>query len=154
VPEVPPADLIGRDELVEWLRAGASVLRLTMVSGVAGIGKSSVIRAVAAAAMDDGAVVGWGTCVEGGSVAGYWPWTQALDHLVRTVGRDAALGAAGEDASLLAPLVPSLGTGTTTAATDRDRLVLWDAVGRFLESLAGERAVTVVIDDLQWADES
>ena len=144
-------DLIGRDELVRRL---LDARRLTLVSGVAGIGKSSVVRAVAESAAANGAAVGWGTCVEGGSVPGYWPWTQALEDLVHTVGADTAQEAAGEDASILAALLPAFGGNTANVTTDRDRLVLWDATARLLESLAAGQPVVVVIDDLQWADAS
>jgi AAA ATPase domain len=158
VPTDPTERLIGRDDLVGRIRAaldpGPAGRCLTLVSGAAGIGKSSVVRVVAASAGADGAAVGWGTCVEGGSVPGYWPWTQALEDLVRCVGRERARAAAGEDARQLVALIPAFGAVSTTEATDRDRLLLWDAVARLLEALAADQAVIVVIDDVQWADES
>lgn len=125
-----------------------------LVAGEAGIGKTSLVRAAVANAAREGARVTWGTCLDVDGAPGYWPWTQAVDNLVRQLGRDAALAVAGDDASVLASMVPSLGTPSHSESSARDRLLLMDAVLRFLDGLAAIEPVVVVLDDLQWADES
>ncbi len=159
----PPGDdagIVGRaDErhrLARAARASSQGRRTAvLVSGEAGIGKTSLIRAAIEAFTDDSALVGWGTAWHGGGAPGFWPWTQALDDLVRRIGRDAALAAAGQDGGLLSAVLRDLGPAReTTDDPDRHRLLLLDGVVRWLETLSADQHVVIVLDDLQWADAS
>ena len=105
----------------------AGRMRLAMVSGEAGIGKTALVAAVADDASDD-ATVCWGTCWHGAGAPGYWPWTQALDALAAAVGRDLAAELAGEDRELLATIAPALGPATDLG--DQGTFLLFDAVAR------------------------
>ena len=164
MPNAPAEDLIGRDRLLERVRTQVARAlngqRATvLVAGEAGIGKTSLIRAAAALAAERGARTAWGACVDVDGVPGYWPWTKALDDLVHSIGFDAAKRAAGDDRALLASIVPSFGNPPSGGLSPGDsperlQLVLMDAVSRFLDALAKEGPVIVVLDDLQWADES
>ncbi len=152
-------ELVGRDQPLA--RLAARLLQLSegerptiLVAGEAGIGKTSLIRGAVADAAGQGARVAWGTCVDADGAPGFWPWTQALDGLVREIGLESAVGAAGEDLPLLASIIPRLGAPSHLEASARDRLLLMDALGRFLDAVAGGGPVVVVLDDLQWADES
>ncbi|HVW31039.1 MAG TPA: adenylate/guanylate cyclase domain-containing protein, partial [Acidimicrobiia bacterium] len=80
----PAGSLIGRDQLLGRLgvlvgRALAGQRVTVMVTGEAGVGKTSLLRAAAAVAAGPGARIGWGTCLDVAGAPGYWPWTQALD---------------------------------------------------------------------------
>lgn len=130
-----------------------------LVSGEAGIGKTSLIRAALDEASADSstgaAVLGWGTCWHGDGAPGFWPWMQALDEVANSVGSEAASTAAGHDRGLLSLLVRELGTPEPSVGDpDRQRLLLLDAAADWLETLAVDRHVVVVLDDLQWADAS
>jgi hypothetical protein len=141
--------LVGRDAALQQVRralAGGAVF----VRGEPGMGKTALLRAAVA---ESDAHLGWGTCVESGA-PGFWPWTQALSGLVRAVGLEPALHAAGHDRGLLATLVPALGDPGAADPTDRDRLLLLDATVSWLDALASDHPVVVVLDDLQWADAS
>ncbi len=128
-----------------------------LVSGEAGIGKTSLIRAAldGSTASSASAVVGWGTCWHGDGAPGFWPWMQAFNGLTKAVGSDVASAAAGRDAGLLALLIRELGSPLSTSGDpDQHRLLLLDAAAGWLEAMAADRHVVVVLDDLQWADSS
>jgi hypothetical protein len=135
--------------------------RLMLVSGEAGIGKTALIGAVTERA---GVRLGWGTCADAERTPAFWPWTAALRGLLRALDPGEAHVVTRTDANELARLLPELADqGTEPAAQelsddprgiDVARLRLFDAVTRFLERLASQQATAVVLDDLQWADES
>lgn len=153
-------DLVGRAALQAHLRrlagrVGAGQRTTVLVAGEAGIGKTSLLRDLVAAASGLRMRTAWGTCLDVEGAPGYWPWTQALDGLVRAVGVDRVRTAIGDDAALLAPVVPSLaGAPDPGPVSERNRLLAMDATARLLDALADAEPLLVVIDDLQWADES
>src|SRR4030095_11481068 len=85
----------------------AGQTRVAIVTGEAGMGKTTLVTALATAARPD-AIVGWGACWEGGGVPGYWPWTKALGALAEEVGTERAIALTADDTSLLATVVPAL----------------------------------------------
>lgn len=155
---VKGAELVGRHGPQRRLLAAleealAGHGRLVLVSGEAGIGKTALVGAVADAAADRAFVV-WGTCWDGGGAPGYWPWSQALDMLVEAVGKERAARLAGDDVALLASIVPALEVGSHHADSggDQTRLSLFSAMERWLARISAIRPVTVVLEDLHWAD--
>lgn len=152
-------DLFGRDRLVASLaalvdRVVAGERVTAFVAGEAGIGKTSLLRVIAGHATARGVVTAWGTCLDVEGAPGYWPWTQALGGLLRTAGGASVLDELGDDASLLATIVPSAGRSPTGELSERDRLLAMDASRRLLEAQARKGPVLLVLDDLQWADPS
>jgi DNA-binding SARP family transcriptional activator len=83
VPAGPGSDrLVAREDelrVLEELLARARHGRggLTLVTGEAGIGKTSLARAVADLATARGFRVEWGRCLDGGTAPAFWPWTRA-----------------------------------------------------------------------------
>ena len=157
-PTLPFGRLVGRERPIERLdravqRVAGGEAAVLLLAGEAGIGKSTLLGVAAERATSHGVQVAWGNCLDGAGTPGYWPWTQALEHLVREREPDDVREAIGEDAALLASMVPSLGErGGTTS--ERDRLLAMDATARMLVTLATDRPILVVLDDLQWADDS
>lgn len=146
--------LVGRDPQLALLHEVIGRARddgaVALVVGHAGIGKTSLVRAIAGRT---GPRVGWGTCLEGPGAPGYWPWTQALNALARAVGLAHARDIAGDDLALLGVIVSALneqGSGSDGSVP----LLLWDATARWLQALAAQGPLLIVLDDLQWADDS
>ncbi|TMR20985.1 ATPase, partial [Nonomuraea turkmeniaca] len=167
-------ELIGRDHPATLLRAEIARLigshgGLVLVTGEAGIGKTTLVTSAAREARRQGALVVGGACWDSGSAPGYWPWTQVIRALRR--GAEPEEWAAAEEAagaSLAAILgetqVPDgdqaqQGNGqspflTVTPGGDEvpDAFRLYDAVTSALVALAQRRPVVIVIDDLHVAD--
>jgi predicted ATPase len=148
--------LVGREAV---LAAASTVLhdaqagsgQFLLVSGEAGIGKTSVLAVLVDEAQQSGAVVLRGFCWEGPGVPPYWPWSQVA-RAARLEG--AHLGAAAR--LLDEPLVASQtadGEPMGAVAAGDAQFRLFEALAACLRGLSEGRLVTVVIDDLQWADE-
>lgn len=153
--------IVGRAEPLRRIAAAMAAAQAgrpstLLVSGEAGIGKTSVLRSALEAGAAADLVIGWGTCWQGQGAPGFWPWTQALGSLVRSVGPEVALAAVGRDRAILASLVRELGPVSAPSGDgpDQHRLLLLDVTVRWLEALATDRHVVLVLDDLQWADAS
>ena len=109
---------------------------LTLVHGVAGIGKSSFARAVTDWARRQGALSAVGRCFEHGVALTMAPWLEALRSLATATARSAD--------HLPAPFGPQ------PHAASSDALIT--QVGNYLEELIAANPAVVVLDDLQWAD--
>ncbi|GAA3545295.1 hypothetical protein GCM10022419_026910 [Nonomuraea rosea] len=145
-------ELIGREHPAALLRAEISRVigshgGLVLITGEAGIGKTTLVASAAAEARQQGALVAGGACWDAGSAPGYWPWVQVLRALRR--GVEPAEWAAAEKTagSALAALL-----GEASAAEPPDGFRLYDAVTSVLVALSQPRPVMIVIDDLHAAD--
>jgi DNA-binding CsgD family transcriptional regulator len=138
-------------------RADGEGLRIVLIGGEAGSGKSRLVREFAHAAAAGGALVLYGAC---DSVVRrpYRPFVEALDQLVR--GTDvatlrAALGPEGGELSRLLPdLAQRVGDLSPPLAADPDteRHRLHSAVGDLLAAAGRQAPLVVVIEDGHWAD--
>jgi DNA-binding SARP family transcriptional activator len=164
--ERPTAPHVGRERELGLLRAVVADVvagrgRIVVLSGPAGIGKSRLVSELRSLAADEAT---WleGHCLSYGGLAA-WPFIEMLlgwlaaeigepEIAVRTKAR-ARLGALlGERLDeVLAPLGRFLRlrpeAGSTAAEKDPQQ-----AYVEWLEALAAEEPVIVVVEDVQWAD--
>jgi hypothetical protein len=147
-PAVAARPFVGRlhevAELASALEEAASGRgSLVLVSGEPGIGKTRLMGELARVGAQRGVRVATGRCWEEGGAPPYWPWLQ----VIRALGGDleelaAPAGAKASQRSAPAAVLP-----------ERERLRLFDAVGRFLAAVSSERPILVVLDDLHAGDE-
>ncbi|MFD6069870.1 MULTISPECIES: ATP-binding protein [Amycolatopsis] len=143
------AALIGRDHPAGVLRAEISRAAeshggLVLVTGEAGIGKTTLVTGAAEEAKRLGALVLNGSCWDSASAPGYWPWTQVVRGLRRAVGQGRWAAMADSELDVL------LGEARGDGAADGFRL--YDAVTSVLVAASQDQPVVVVLDDLHWAD--
>lgn len=139
-----------------WRAASGGERRLVFIAGDSGAGKTQLAAEIANEAYDDGAFVLHGGC-DDGSQAPFQPFATALrQHVVDAdaAGVTPVLGRLAGELVRLVPDVASLPPGLTPpihADPETEQYRLFDAVSQWLQALADESPVVLVIDDLQWA---
>ena len=123
---------------------------LVTVLGDPGIGKSRLVRELAAFVAERGRVL-VGRCLSYGEGITYWPLAEIVEQIAGSAGHGGISEAmSGEaDGQLVASAIwAALGRGEDAASTEDTH---W-ATRRLLETLARERPVVVIVDDLHWAE--
>jgi len=160
---VPSIGVIGRDieagvlaDAFKRVTAGEG-REIVLVSGEAGVGKTTLATQLARAAFASGAVVLLGRCEEDlGSP--YGPFVEALSHYVTYAAEDALRAHVRSYGGELAEIVPALQQRLgelpepQSGDPDTERYLLYNAVSGLLGQVADENPVVLVLDDLQWAD--
>jgi DNA-binding winged helix-turn-helix (wHTH) protein/tetratricopeptide (TPR) repeat protein len=161
----PEGVFVGRDRELERLHAACAATlagkgRIVLLVGEPGIGKTRLAEQLAAYARGRGARVLVGRCYEGELAPAFWPWVQIVraymaDH--DGVALRAAMGAAGADIAALVPelreRVPDLPL-VPHHEHEHARVRLFDALAAFFTRAARRTPLTLVLDDLHWADRS
>ena len=146
-------DALGRSE------AGSPAV--VIVGGEAGIGKTRLVSELAARAQEREGLVLEGRCISIGSDDGlpFGPIAEALRNLARTTDR-AGLDELIDPSTLeLGRLVPDLVAGgadhgLADAPPEWAQTRLFDGFLILLERLGERRPVTLIVEDLHWADRS
>lgn len=153
------ARLIGRDAelgqlsgaLDEALRAHG---RVVAIAGEAGIGKSSLLTALAVEAHARGARSLLGRCYQTEQVLAFGPWVEALRGGRVVADLDVLDRLPRPWRAELVRLLPELGrVGEEPAGTSTDNLRLFEAVTELVRNLAARQPLLVMLEDLHWADE-
>jgi DNA-binding CsgD family transcriptional regulator/tetratricopeptide (TPR) repeat protein len=134
--------LVGRDRELGVLRDHLTTAlngqgSLVLISGEAGIGKTSLAEVVCREAADRDAVVLVGRCYDLTETPPYGPWVEAFGRYQRAVG---------------GPPLPEAFARRGTLGTVTSQAALFQQVLDFFLAVAAQRSVTLFLDDLQWAD--
>ncbi|YCK37987.1 BTAD domain-containing putative transcriptional regulator [Actinomadura sp. ATCC 39365] len=145
---VVEAPFVGREAQLSALvtaadEAVADGVRVALVTGEAGLGKSTLLDHLGRRLEREGWLVAVGRCPEVHGAPPAWAWTEVL-------GAVAASASPGEFGHDLAPLLADAEPVKADATAGRFRLRR--AVWRWLAAVASGRPVAVVLDDLHWAD--
>jgi DNA-binding SARP family transcriptional activator/tetratricopeptide (TPR) repeat protein len=157
-----PAAFVGRSVEQEVLRTqlalvGESGLRCAVVSGEAGMGKTTLLAEFAGSvASSAAATVLYGRCDETG--VPLEPFRSVLDTCVEHAPLDLLVEHVAHVGGELTRLCPRLGARvvTTPAPTGSDdateRFLAFDAAVDLLRRIASRRPLVLILDDLQWAE--
>ena len=155
--------MVGRDQeqamlLQTFERAVANrTCQLFTILGEAGIGKSRLVQEFVSLVQEGATAIG-GHCLAYGNGITFWPLASAIRQAVNVREDDtvqiartkllAVLGAQEHAHSIADHVLPVLGLTETAASLEQ---IFW-AVRRLLETMARDRPLIVVFDDLQWAE--
>ncbi|HEX4683766.1 MAG TPA: diguanylate cyclase [Gemmatimonadaceae bacterium] len=118
--------------------------QILLLSGDAGVGKTTLLRQVASDVRLRGGMFVSGQCFESDLRPPYSPWTEALGALaaLENVGRG--------EWNELPRLVPSL--GKPAAEAPPSKYALYEEVSELLRAASAAQPLTLVLEDMQWAD--
>ena len=141
----------------ELTRAEAPGARGVVLTGEAGIGKTSLLGAFARSVVSSGqATVAYGQCDETG--VSLQPFRSLLsacvEHAPHRVLREHVAYHGGELARICPSLAVHVPTMPAPAASDdaTERFLAFEAAADFLRTLAAARPLVLLLDDLQWAE--
>ena len=156
--------IVGRADELARLRnrlgqAAAGAQRTVFVGGEPGIGKTTLAREVARAAVGDHSVVLTGRCDEHVAVP-YRPFVEAITDHLRAIGGHAASELLEERWPSVVQVIPSLQAlrpGVTVEAAnpqmaDISLLERFDTFCWILGRIRGDRCLLLILEDLHWAD--
>ena len=141
-----------------WEEARSGPLRLALISGEAGIGKTRLCARLALQVGAEGATVVYGHCDEDLGVP-YQPWGQALADLVNEAPQKVLDSHVERHGGALARLAPALRERVPELPSVREtdpeteRYLLYAAAADLLERSGEREPLLLVLDDLHWADQ-
>ena len=123
-------------QLLDDMRAGSG--SLVLVSGEAGIGKTTLVEWLASKAEAHGCLVLRGGCYDLTTTPPYGPWRELLRRYSPLSGL---------------PTVPNFVSDPGALAALGSQEALFDEAWRFFEAIAEQQPILVILEDLHWADQ-
>jgi class 3 adenylate cyclase/tetratricopeptide (TPR) repeat protein len=151
---------VAREEEMErleqlWKEAVVGEVRLALLAGEPGVGKTRLAAELAGKVHDLGATVLAGRCDEDLGVP-YQPFVEALRHFVDHVPAEDLSDRLGRYGGELVRLVPEAEAVPGLAPPlhsdpETERYRLFDAVAAWLAAASKDEPILLVLDDLQWS---
>jgi len=138
------------DALLAALRGDGGVV---IVGGEAGMGKTRLVAELSARAQRLRCVVMSGACSEAELSLPYLPFLEAIGNRLTTENTDELRQRLGAAADELAQLFPQLGRPSAPGGdATQAKLRMFEAILLLLRDAARDRALLLVLEDLQWTD--
>jgi len=126
--------------------------QVVVLIGEAGIGKSTLIAALAVEAERRGARVLVGRCHESEQILPFGPWVDAFRTGQVASNEEILRALSPAWRAELTRLLPEMDSRGLPIPSD-DRLRLFDGVAHLFKSLVSMQLVTLLLEDIHWADE-
>ncbi len=161
--EFEAPNFVGRSEELQlidaaWSRVATGPAReIVLISGEAGLGKTTLAASATRKMFERGATVLFGHCEED-LITPYQLFAETLRHYVTHAPEEQLRAHVAEYGSELVRIAPALAGRIPdlppTKATDADseRSLLFAAVVGMLAAASNEQPVLMLLDDIQWAD--
>lgn len=133
-------------------------MRVVLLTGDIGIGKTRLLHEIATHAQQDGAIVLQGSATDAEGMPPYLPFLEALGQYIRVTPLEILREQTETVARPLANILPELSFRLGSPPEpypfppEQTRLRLYEAVGAFLETISASHALVLTLDDLHWAD--
>ena len=139
---------------VAWADARSGALRIALLAGEPGIGKTRLAGELASRVHAEGALVLYGRCDED-TLVPHQPFVEALERLLRALPPEEREELLGPHRAELSRLLPALDPGADPAGEaggEAGRYRAFEAARALVEAAAARRPLLLVLDDLHWAD--
>ena len=155
---LPSSELVSREPELRRALADADAVvagagRLVMISGEPGVGKTRLAQEVMLSIRNRRFHVATGRCYQLHQSVPFYPFLDALTSAYRSAPREVR-AIVPERWPYLCRLLPELKSEAprVTASTPEEQQLLFREVTAFLQAIAQESPVAVMLDDLHWAD--
>jgi hypothetical protein len=154
---------VGREQIMASMRqtlneAISGQIRLLLLTGEAGSGKTRVCAQLATYAGLRGVRVLTGQCYEGQGAPAFWPWLQIVREYCKDLSAQQLIELMGPSAADIAQVVPEVHAKLPdlppppALEPDKARFRFFDSVATFLRSASRRQPLMLTLDDLHWAD--
>lgn len=156
---------VGRTQ--EWARAEAILGRVSdtegktiLIGGEVGVGKTRMVRELAASARRKGFVVLSGNCLDMDGATPYQPLLEQIAQAARISKPENMRRSLGENAPEVAKLMPELRQQFTdiqeapVMPPEQERRYILNGVGDFIDRGGRVQPMMLIYEDLHWADDS